>query len=78
MKITVSTESQAPEIVTRKLVLMIRKLYSVRDLGQNAVHINTHHSMAEIRANCKKYGQLHEDKQDGMPILTHWGRLERC
>lgn len=74
MKIIVSSESQAPERVTRKLVQMIRKLYSVRDLGQNRVHVNTCHSMIEIRANCKKYGQLHEDAQDRMPILTFWNQ----
>lgn len=72
MKILVSSESQAPERVTRKLVSMIRKLYSVREIGQNAIHVNTPHTMVEIRANCKRYGQLHEDSQDRMPVITFW------
>jgi hypothetical protein len=75
VKYLISTESQQSERVSRKLVHLIRKLYSVRDLGQNQVHVNTHHSMAEIRANCKKYGLLHEDAQDRMPVITFWKRV---
>ena len=51
---------------------MIRKLYSVRDLSQTHLHVNTHHTMAEIRAKCKEYWKLHDDAQDRMPIITFW------